>query len=277
MTGARSKTPAVGGDDPGLAAAAWYRDLRGRLPRTVPVETLRVGDGYTAVSLARGQVGIAYRPDDADGPGPDADRRDAWGLAERAVAGTPAERSAGIAALNALTAAARGRADSPVRCRVRPTGALDAVEPGPDTEVAMVGAFLPLIERLDGRVAAIRVIERRPARLAAAGEADRWCPPGEATDALAGSDLAVISGSALVVGGMRRLVRAAGGTVVVAGPTAPLWPATFFALGVDVLAGARVREPEATLRAVGAADRSVKSTVEKVCLVDPSSGGRPGP
>ena len=62
----------------------------------------------------------------------------------------------------------------------------------------------------------------------------------------------IISGSALVEGGLDGLLEAAARArrVVLAGPTASPWPPTFFARGVDVIGGVRITAGEKAMQVV---------------------------
>src|SRR4029077_18000300 len=88
---------------------------------------------------------------------------------------------------------------------------------------------------------------------------------------LAQASVVIISGSALVEGGLDALLTAAphARQVVLAGPTASPWPPTFFARGVSILGGICVRDGEKLLQVVseGGSGYFFEDFAEKVCIV----------
>ena len=97
-----------------------------------------------------------------------------------------------------------------------------------------------------------------------------WRPEEQATQVLSNADVVIITGSALIEGGLDELLAASqqARRVVLAGPTASGWPATFYAHGVHVMAGIRVIDADKLLQIVseGGSD-SFGSAAEKVCIV----------
>lgn len=89
--------------------------------------------------------------------------------------------------------------------------------------------------------------------------------------------MVIISGSALVEGGLDALLTAAqhARQVVLAGPTASPWPPTFFARGVSVLGGIRVVDGEKLLQVVseGGSGYFFEDFAEKVCIIRESYVG----
>lgn len=261
---------------------AWQADLARVLEREpLRVTDVRVGVFYTAAALSSGHVGLAFTPRDLSdtvccprsaAQAPPAGRvagRDAWELAEYACERVPLRRSIGVAVLNALSALAMERHDIPGE-RVEDLDALDAAGVGASDRVVLVGSFAPFIKALKGRVAELQVVDRHPGALKA-DERPLWRAPDQADQALAGASVAIITGSALVEGGLDELLAAARGAraVVLAGPTASPWPAPFFDRGVDVLAGIRVLEPQRLLQIVseGGSGYFFQKEARKVCLL----------
>jgi uncharacterized protein (DUF4213/DUF364 family) len=97
-----------------------------------------------------------------------------------------------------------------------------------------------------------------------------WQPPETAAEALGAADVAIITGSSLVEGGLEVLLEAsrAARVVMLAGPTASLLPDPFFAAGVDIMAGVAITEPERALRVVseGGAGYFFQTCTRKRCL-----------
>jgi hypothetical protein len=98
-----------------------------------------------------------------------------------------------------------------------------------------------------------------------------WRAPAAAVETVADANVVVITGSALVEGGLDALLDAARSArrVVLAGPTASPWPPPFFERGVHVLGGIRVRDGAALLQLVseGGSGYFFERIAEKVALV----------
>src|SRR5262249_52248106 len=134
--------------------------------------------------------------------------QDAWALARYALAPGPLRRAVGVAVLNALSALALTRCDNPGGRILPGLDALAAADVGPGDRVAMVGALVPFIKALKGRVTELRVIDKHPQALKA-DEQSLWRPPHEAQEVLAQANVVIITGSALVEGGLDSLLAAA--------------------------------------------------------------------
>lgn len=242
----------------------WTGDLREVLaaePSTAA--EVRIGIFYTGVRLTSGEVGVAFSPRDMSdtvccprsaASAPPAGRlagQDAWSLAAYAASDAPLDRAVGVASLNALSARALGRG-TPRGCNViAGQDALDAAGVVPSDRVVLVGAFTPFLKILKGNVADLRVVDKHPAALRE-DEASLWRSPAQALETIADASVVIISGSALVEGGLDSLLEAAAGArqVVLAGPTASPWPPTFFARGVDVIGGVRITAGEKAMQVV---------------------------
>src|SRR5262249_10987413 len=146
--------------------------------------------------------------------------QDAWTLARYALAPGPLRRAVGVAVLNALSALALARSDTHGGRILPGVDALAAVEVGPGDRVAMVGALVPFVKALKGRVAELWVIDKHPQALKA-DELALWRPPHQAQEVLSQASVVIITGSALVEGGLDSLLAAAQSArrVVLAGPT----------------------------------------------------------
>ena len=106
--------------------------------------------------------------------------------------------------------------------------ALAAAQFRPSDDVVMVGAFIPFIKTLRGRVAKLQIVDKHAEALNPS-ERSMWVPPESATDTLAKASVAIVSGSALVEGGIEELLAAAAlvRIRIMAGPTTPSGPAHF--------------------------------------------------
>lgn len=233
------------------AIEAWVGDLR-RVLNGEPavVSEVRMGLFYTAAQLASGHVGVAFTPRDLSdteccprsaAAAPPAGRlagQEAWALARYALAPSPLRRAVGVAVLNSLSALAMAHHGAPGGRVLEGVDALEAADVRAEDRVAMVGAFAPFIKALGGRVAALEVVDKHPEALKP-HELPFWTPPERAAVALARASVVIITGSALVEGGIDGLLAVARGArhLVLAGPTASPWPPPFFARGVHIPGG----------------------------------------
>jgi uncharacterized protein (DUF4213/DUF364 family) len=176
----------------------------------------------------------------------------------------------GVAVLNALSARAMNRAGIPGGALLPGVDALEAAGVGPDDRVAMVGAFVPFIKTLKGRVAEVWVVDKHRDALKG-DEQEFWRSPEDAPAVLGAASVVVITGSALVEGGLDELLEASrcARRVVLAGPTASAWPRPFFERGVHVLGGIRIRDGRALLQVVseGGSGYFFDTVAEKMCIV----------
>ncbi len=262
---------------------AWLADLRAVLHgEPAAVSDVRIGVFYTAVALGTGETGVAFTPRDqtdtvccprSAAAAPQAGRlagQDAWALAREATETNSLRRAVGVAVLNALSARAMARAGVPGGALLPGVDALQAAGVGPEDRVAMVGAFVPFIKALKGRVARLWVVDKH--RDALKGEElPFWRSPDEAPEVLGAASVVVITGSALVEGGLDALLAAAASarSVVLAGPTASAWPRPFFERGVHIMGGIRVLDGRALLQVVseGGSGYFFEGIAEKVCIV----------
>ncbi len=196
--------------------------------------------------------------------------RNAWALAEYAQSPVSLRRAVGVATLNALSALALTRREMRDARLLPGVDALDAAEVQPDDRVALVGAFVPFINKIKDHVSALWVIDKHPEALKP-HEKHLWRPPEQASGVLGEASVVIMTGSTLVEGGTDELLEAARGArrVVMAGPTAPPWPPTFFARGVDVLGGIRVTDGPKLLQIVsqGGSGYFFGQGAEKVSVV----------
>lgn len=261
----------------------WLEDLRQVLEgKTLTVRDVRIGVFYTAAQLSSGHTGVAFTPRGLEdtvccpktaASAPAAGRltgQDAWRLAEYALSPMPLRRAVGVAVLNALSALAVESHGIPGGELTHGLDGLDAAGVRDDDRVAMVGAFIPFIKRLKGQVADLRVVDKHRDALKA-DELEYWRAPEQAIDTLSNASVVIITGSALVEGEIDSLLNAASGArkTIMAGPTASPWPPTFFAHGVDVLAGIRVTDNSRLLAVVseGGSGYFFDEAAEKVSIL----------
>jgi uncharacterized protein (DUF4213/DUF364 family) len=264
-------------------AEQWFEDLQAVLARaSFTVPDVRIGVFYTAARLSTGHVGVAFTPRDLSdtvccprsaAAAPHAGRlagQDAWALGENALSPIPLRRAVGVAVLNALSALAMARYGVPDGRLLASVDALAAAEVGPNDRVAMVGAFVPFIKALKGKVAELWVVDKHPQALKP-DEVQFWRSPQQAGEVLSQASVVVISGSSLVEGGLDDLLAPVRNArcVVLAGPTASPWPSTFFARGIHILGGIRVLDGDKLLQVVseGGSGYFFEDFAEKVCIL----------
>jgi uncharacterized protein (DUF4213/DUF364 family) len=264
-------------------AEAWLEDLQGLLKsEPLTITDVRIGVFYTAVRLSSNHVGVAFTPRDLSdtvccprsaAAAPPAGRmagQAAWPLAQYALSPVPLRRAVGVATLNALSALAMARRGVPGGKLLVGIDAVEAAEVGAEDRVAMVGAFIPFIKTLKGQVADLWVVDKHQHALKQ-DELSLWRPSHQATDVLSQASVVIITGSALVEGGIDELLSAASQArqIVLAGPTASPWPPPFFARGVHILAGIRVHDGAKLLQVVseGGSGYFFETFAEKVCVV----------
>lgn len=262
---------------------AWLEDMQCALgSEPVAISEVRIGAFYTAAQLASGHVGVAFTPRDltdtvccpkSAAAAPAAGRmagQAAWTLAQYALSPMPLRRAVGVAVLNALSALAMARHGIPGGQLLTGVDALEAAGVRSEDRVAMVGAFVPFIKTLKGQVADLWVVDKHQQALKP-DELPLWRPPHQATEILSQASVVIITGSALVEGGMDELLSAAGRArrIVLAGPTASPWPLPFFARGVHILGGIRVLDGDKLLQVVseGGSGYFFEAFAEKVCVV----------
>lgn len=204
------------------------------------VKDLRIGPFWTAVVSAGCGLAATVAVHDLEGDPPVIEAGRLTGgsarrTAQLALSSSSLERSIGVAAMNSL---------------ISPPGdsleinALDLLlRRGAGKRVALVGHF-PFVPRLREAVRTLWVLEKTPLP----GD----LPEGMAEEVVPLADLLAISASALVYGGLDRLLalRRPGALVVLLGPSAPLTP-LWFDLGVDVVSGSRILDIPWVLRQLG--------------------------
>jgi uncharacterized protein len=261
--------------------AEWLSDLRSDLREEPLISDVRMGVFYTGVEISSGDVGVAFTPRDLNDtvccpksaarapPAGHLIASTAWKTAEFALSPSALRRAIGIATLNALSAAAINQNGLPKGTLLENVDALEAARVAPDDKVAMVGAFVPFIRKLRGRVADLKVIDKHRDALKP-NEQSLWVPPERAANALKGASVVILSGSTLVEGGIDELLEFAKSARVrvMAGPTTPMWARPFFARGIDVLGGIQVLNGKDLLTVVsqGGSGYFFESAARKVCV-----------
>ena len=174
--------------------------------------------------------------------------RPAGDLLRQLDAPDPIRRAVGVAAMNALTAAAWARRPSPAVSLEPGVDAYDAARIRPGERVVVVGAFVPFLKALKAAGQDWTVLEQDRATLKP-DELAHFRPAAEAEAVLPAADVVLITGTTLLndtLAGLLGLARP-DARVVVVGPTVGLLPDVLLARGADILGGIRVTDPEGFL------------------------------
>ncbi|MBU2617695.1 MAG: hypothetical protein KKI07_03350 [Euryarchaeota archaeon] len=223
-------------------------DLLELLQRHAPdsvIEQYCIGGHYTGVKLEK-EMGVAYTPSDillsfelsTDFTGADAMRTARLALSDRIL-----ERTFGIATINALSWGI-----IPNRYQVCVGDPLKRIVIR-DKIVAMVGYFPPVAEQLSSIAKDLRIIERK--------DMEGTHPSEDAEDVMSDADVIIITGSALIYGGMEVYLQYGmnADEVIVLGPTASMLPDPFFERGATIVAGIQITDPNAALDIISHAGR----------------------
>ena len=174
--------------------------------------------------------------------------RPAGDLLRQLDAPDPIRRAVGVAAMNALAAAAWARRPSPAVSLEPGVDAYDAARIRPGERVVVVGAFVPFLKALKAAGQDWTVLEQDRATLKP-DELAHFRPAAEAEAVLPAADVVLITGTTLLndtLAGLLGLARP-DARVVVVGPTVGLLPDVLLARGADILGGIRVTDPEGFL------------------------------
>lgn len=231
--------------------------------RDITVEDIRIGVFYTAAKLSTGDAGVAFTPRDLEDtvccprsaakmPASGKLRgRKALELIKLANNDNTMQRSVGVAVLNALSAL-QIREQGIGEARVmKGADALDVVEIRAGDKLVMVGAFVPFIKKLKGRSKELYIIDKHPQALKEE-ERHLWRSPASIADIMPQADIVIITGSSMVEGGLDELLSACtkAREIILAGPTASMWPEPFFKRGVTVMGGISITDPDKLLQVV---------------------------
>jgi hypothetical protein len=231
--------------------------------KTRHIDEVRIGLGYTAVTLDNGQAGVAFTflrqmihhcslfPESI----PLRDRP-SMELLELLCSGRDLEISVGMATANALA--------NTLEKEVYKGDILDFLDIRQEDRVGMVGMFAPLVKQLKERATELVVFEKNRSR------AIGLMPETEIVNRLPDCQVALITATSIVNHSMDDFLHAAARCreVAVLGATTPLLPEAFADTPVTCLSGVVVKEPDEVMRVVSTAGgmQQFKSYVEKVNL-----------
>ncbi len=210
--------------------------LKEHMQESPTIQRYCIGERYSGVKLGR-EAGIAYTPSDVISSFHldfDITGSHAMHTAGLALSDDILKRTIGIAAINALSWTI-----IPGRYRLRQGNPLDQIGMK-NRVIAMVGYFPPLVDRFSPLAKELRIIER---------EGIGVHQSTDAKDVMADAEIVIITGSALIYGGMEKYLEYGKNAdeVIVLGPTASMLPDPFFKRGATIVAGIRIVDADAAL------------------------------
>lgn len=151
---------------------------------------------------------------------------------------SPMKRSIGIAVINALSATCWEQEPPTDYSLERGHDALETVDIPDEGDVVVIGALVPILQRLKKRNKPYSVIEMDP-RTLKPDEMPFWVPVERTSEVVKKADLLVITGTSLLFHSLEPILAAVkpGAQIVIVGPTASMLPKAFFRRGVAVLGG----------------------------------------
>lgn len=227
------------------------------------VQEVRVGVFFTGVKLDSGDSGVAFTPigempEAVCCPKTAARMPKAGDLCsanvreflDEALSPNVLRSALGVATVNALSARLLSSPDSVYEVR-EDEDAFKAIDIKKNQRIALVGAFTPYIRELKSMGNPFYIIEKDPNTLRS-DELKYYVPTESAAEVLPQSDIAIVTGTAIVnhtIDSILSLIKEEA-KVAVIGPTASMIPDAFFKRGVDVLGGIRIYDPDTMLRIV---------------------------
>jgi uncharacterized protein len=238
----------------------------GREAEEATLERVVVGIFFTGVKLSTGTGGLCFTPVKElpaavccpSSAGRIRDPRKIHGarvmdILDDLASREPLRRAIGIAVLNALSATCWERGgpfDYEIRNRM---DAQDLIPMTPDSEVTVIGALGPVLQKLKKRGGTWWVVEQDP-RTLRHDEIDHFVPSVQSDEVIGRSDILVITGVTLLNHTLEGILQQAGrgADIYVMGPTAGMLPGPLFARGVRVVGGVRVRRSDEVLDVLAA-------------------------
>lgn len=231
--------------------------------RDISVDDIRMGVFYTAAKISTGDAGVAFTPRDLEdtvccprsaAKMPASGKlkgKKALELIKLADSDNSMKRSVGIAVLNALSALMMREKGFKEAKILNGADALDVIDIKAGDKLAMVGAFIPFIKSIKEKTADLLIIDKHPQALKEE-ERHMWRSPSLVKEVMPQADIVIITGSSMVEGGLDELLSFCikAREIVLAGPTASMWPEPFFKRGVTVMGGISINNPDRLLQVV---------------------------
>lgn len=247
--------------EPGAILRDTIADLRSRLGdrlSDIKVERVVIGIFFIGVKLSNGSGGLCFTPVKEIPEAvccPSSLKALPWTGKFRGRPVTdffdalfdrsPMKRAIGIAILNALSATFLEQGRESEYTIEKGSDALEMIEIPDGANVVVIGALVPILQRLKKRGSPFSIIEMDP-RTLKDDEMPFWVPVERTVEVVPGADLLVITGTTLLFHSLEPILACAkkGAQVVVVGPTASMLPGAFFRRGVTVLGGDLVIRPD---------------------------------
>jgi uncharacterized protein (DUF4213/DUF364 family) len=177
----------------------------------------------------------------------------------------------GVATLNAISQSLLESEGRMVSESAKDVDGFDLLEIQPHETVSLIGAFLPYIRRLKMMGNPFFIIEKNPQALRF-DEMKYFKSELEMGAALDKSDVVIGTGTAIVNHTIDTILSAIirGQRVALIGPTASMIPDAFFKMGVKVMAGVRILDPDLMIKILkqgGSAYHLLKECSEKIAFI----------
>ena len=265
---------------------AEIREILGNDFETITIERLVIGIFFTGVKLSDGSGGICFTPIKEIPEAvccPSSAKALPWPcrITGRKAAcfvyelqqTSPVQRAVGIAIINALSESCRKRRPDLRTGLVCGSDALETISLPDEGYVVVVGALVPVIQRLKKRGKPFGILEL-DIRTLKPDELQFAIPPDKATEEICRADMLVITGTTLLNDTLEPLLAGArpGAVIAVIGPTASMLPSAFFRRGVTVLGGDIVTDPDRLLDTIaegGSGYHFFGKSAEKMNLINP--------
>lgn len=176
-----------------------------------------------------------------------------------------------LAAMNALSAELIAESKYRIIENLDP---IELIDLSGKKQVCVVGAFLSYIKKIAVSDSVLKIIELN--KNAVPEEYQQYYISAELSeDALAHSDIVIITGSSLANDTLDKLLEVIPGKakVILVGPTSGLFPDVIFSKGVDIIGSTRITDPDKMLELVaeGAAGFHLFNyCASKICIINES-------
>ena len=255
----------------------------------VKITDLVIGIFFTGVKLSSGHAGVAGTPlseipeavccptSAARMPqAGDLEGRPIFEILKYALDANVLKSAIGVATLNAISQSLLESEGQMGNQMAKDVDGFDLLEIQPHETVSLIGAFLPYIRKLKMMGNPFFIIERNPQALRL-DEMKYFKSESEMGAAIDKSDVVISTGTAIVNHTIDTILSAInrGQRMALIGPTASMIPNAFFKMGVKVMAGVRILDPDQMIKILkqgGSAYHLLKKCSEKIAFVKTCHG-----
>jgi uncharacterized protein (DUF4213/DUF364 family) len=252
--------------------------------RTLTIEDLVIGIFFTGVKLSSGHAGVAGTPmgeipEAVCCPTSAARMPQAGGLEGQplseilkyALDANVLKSAIGVATLNAISQSlleSEGQMGSQI---AKDVDGFDLLEIQPHETVSLIGAFPPYIRRLKMMGNPFFIFEKNPQSLRW-DEMKYFKSESEMGATLDKSDVVISTGTAIVNHSIDTILSVInkGQRIALIGPTASMIPDAFFKMGIKVMAGVRILDPDLMIKILkqgGSGYHLFKECSEKIAFI----------